>query len=605
MQGAPFFYLKSPSIFIIHLNIKFYFDLNKFTIDKTIFCGAILRFIKFLLVFSFANPLYCFEFSIIHTNDLHSYVEGVGPGKLDERIGGYSRIVTKINQLKSDLRRAKEPYLLLDAGDFYSGTLFHALGPLKNSIYFPEYEFFEYLKFDAITLGNHEFDAKDNGLEVMLGKISKRSNAIPLVSTNIYLKDNKSNLSKYFGPDKLIKPYVIKKLENKGRKLKIGIIGLLGPDGCLVSRATRKEGNIRFLGYSDSEAEINWKPLITRLQNTVDILRNKEKVDLVVALMHGGTSQKSLKGEDDQVAEKVKGIDVIIAGHTHRKYTKRTKNTLISQAGSFGRFLGVLKLKKEAGQLKLRNKNKTFIKITSSIKQDTNYLGKILNYKEAIRKTHLRPMGQNFKRKIVTPSKDYIRKKEEMNAMGRVVTTAIATELSYYSKEPIDLYFTSLALIRNDFKKGLNYQFSDIFELLPIGFGKEFSLGSPIVSFYLTKSEVRKLILFMEYYAKKTPTFTPAFSENISYKNRSWGIPFIFQIKDLKFKGKDYSSWPELIHVGTTEFVASYIDMVEKVTFGLVKFRPKNGKGVEINKYFEYKQKEYQLLADYLVKNKI
>src|SRR4051812_44619596 len=156
--------------------------------------------------FFFLSPLNAatqFPFTVIHTNDLHSHFEGNGPDcyfnpKFDEKdpiSGHYARLATRINETRSFKQSRGEPVLLLDSGDFFSGTLFHLLGPNPGAKEFPEMEFFNSMAYDAFTLGNHEFDAGEAGLSFMLQKARRNHLLSGLVASNLYFRKKGSALS--------------------------------------------------------------------------------------------------------------------------------------------------------------------------------------------------------------------------------------------------------------------------------------------------------------------------------------------------------------------------------------------------------------------------
>jgi len=110
-------------------------------------------------------------FTVYHTNDLHSHLDGVAVRTTDgyEKRGGFARLTTLINSLRTEKSKKNEIIMGVDAGDFFAGTIYAglALGPSKS---FPELQFFLENKFDVVTLGNHEFDAHNKGLEILFGK---------------------------------------------------------------------------------------------------------------------------------------------------------------------------------------------------------------------------------------------------------------------------------------------------------------------------------------------------------------------------------------------------------------------------------------------------
>ena len=103
--------------------------------------------------------------TIVHTNDLHSHLQGFSPeidyrpfdAGADKTLGGWSRIATVIKNTK---KGRKNPVLTLDAGDFSMGSLFHVLA--REEAF--ELRLLKMMGYDAVTLGNHEFDLKPDGL---------------------------------------------------------------------------------------------------------------------------------------------------------------------------------------------------------------------------------------------------------------------------------------------------------------------------------------------------------------------------------------------------------------------------------------------------------
>lgn len=555
---------------------------------------------KFLIILiSFINISQAadsFEFTVFHTNDLHSYFEGSGPdmnftekvGDGDIVSGHYARLAYLIKNEKS---LTGTPNLLLDAGDFFAGTLFHAIGPNKKINIFPEAEFFSLAGYDATTFGNHEFDAGDRGLETMLNKWIERKVKTPIISSNSFFQNKDSVIRKFFGKGLPLQQYVVKELSYKNKKLRVGLVGLLGPDGALVSLATRSD--VGFIGFNDKKSKKDMDALTSYLNTFVTKIRKEENLDIVIGLIHGGHP------EDREILEEVSGINLLIAGHTHVVYPTPIKvnKALLVQAGSFGRFLGKLKLSWNGSQLKLLNDD-TILNVDDSLPVDKEMMSAIKTYKGHLNQ-YLAKSGFNYDSFIFKAKNSFTRKKESLNELGVLVTSGVRDELNKTEREPIDLYFTSLGLIRKNIVKGHSYQLSDIFKILAIGFDEDLDSGSKVVSFYLNKSEVFDLINFMEVYGMISGKFTPAFSNSVSYRNRWWGIPFVNKLADLKFKGKSYDQWPELINVATSQFVAAYLPKVQAMSYGMLEFIPKDINGKELKSPKILSQKEYVLLAKY------
>jgi len=245
--------------------------------------------------------------TILHTNDMHSRIEPFpDDGGPFANMGGMARRAALIDKIRS-----QEPnVLLLDAGDIFQGT------PYFN-FYGGELEFklMSKMKYDAATLGNHDFD---NGMDGLLEQLPNAS--FNFVSSNYDFSDTilKNNFS----------PYQI--FRKNG--IRIGVFGL----GIELEGLVAKEnyGNTRYLDPIAISSEM------------VQELKNK-KCDLIICLSHLGYSYKSDKVDDRKLAAQVSGIDLIIGGHTHtfldhpeEVVNPQGHKTLINQVGWSGLKLG-------------------------------------------------------------------------------------------------------------------------------------------------------------------------------------------------------------------------------------------------------------------------
>ncbi|HRF59626.1 MAG TPA: bifunctional metallophosphatase/5'-nucleotidase [Fimbriimonadaceae bacterium] len=209
-----------------------------------------------------------FTLTILHTNDVHARVE---PNKIKQSTyGGYPRNTTLIKQfMKSD----PNP-ILLSAGDVFQGTL-----------YFNVYEgladlaFMNRLGYTAMVVGNHEFDKGPKAI----GNFARLAN-FPLLAANLdvaaepELKD-------------WIKPSIVTTVGGQ----KIGIVGVITPD---LPSISSPGPNIRMLDTFQS------------VQTEVDRL-GKEGVDKIILLSHSGYEL------EQEFAAKIKGVDVVVGGHSH------------------------------------------------------------------------------------------------------------------------------------------------------------------------------------------------------------------------------------------------------------------------------------------------
>lgn len=554
---------------------------------------------KFSLFLLFILPLLPqaeeVPFSIYHTNDLHSHFDGVkaisSEGKV-VTLGGFSRLATKIKELRE--KKKNEIIFGVDAGDFFAGTIFSALAPSLEPD-FPEYEFLTENGFELMILGNHEYDPGNIGFQRMLEKVQVAKTKIPLINTNLYVEEN-SPFKRYFGEKNIIQKSLIKTFQIGHEKLKVLFLGALGPNGCLVSKTTR--GDFLYVGFDDKKSKQKLADLADILQGEID--KYRANVDVVLLSIHGGGD------EAEELAKSLTGLDILIAGHTHREEFKIVNGVYFQQTGSYGVKLGHLEflLNKTTKKLTLKKNSPTLIAIDQKISSDDQWDKRIAKWREKSFK--LMGHSENPEEIVFTPKKSYPRSRELFNPMGLLVTSGIRAQLNQELKtknlQPVDVYFTSMGLIRSSFEKNIPYNRADIFEAVSIGFDEKIVPGVDVVHFYITPDEMESLINFLEIYSHFTSTFSPIASSNLTYGVRWYGIPFLNRIKELKIDGKLVSEEKRLIHVATNRFVTNNIETVRLLSKGFVSIIPKDREGKPL-KQLPTHSKEYKLLTNYLSEN--
>lgn len=246
--------------------------------------------------------------TILHTNDVHSHIDPFpATDARNPNQGGVARRATLIEQIRTENPNT----LLLDAGDIFQGT------PYFN-FYGGEIEFklMSMLKYDAATLGNHDFD---NGID---GLLSQLPNAKFEIINGNY--DFSNTIM-----DGQIKPY---KIFNKNG-LKIGVFGLGVELEGLVTKGLYKETK-----YLDP---------IEIAQDLTQELKVAQKCDLIICLSHLGFKYRDQTVSDIILAKNTENIDLIIGGHTHTfldkpvvETNRKDKKVLINQVGCYGIYLG-------------------------------------------------------------------------------------------------------------------------------------------------------------------------------------------------------------------------------------------------------------------------
>ncbi len=247
--------------------------------------------------------------TILHTNDVHSRIDPFPlTDKRHANRGGVARRATLIKQI-----RAENPNtLLFDAGDIFQGT------PYFNYFHGElEIKLMSMMKYDAATIGNHDFDNGVDGLDAQLPHAT-----FDFLSANYDFKNTVL--------DGKVKPYKI--YEKAG--MRVGVFGLGIKLEGLVNKALSKETK-----YLDP---------VGIAQDMSRLLKEEEHCDLVICLSHLGYSYKSEDIISDlKLASQTENIDLIIGGHTHTFLKKPTvtknrkgKNMLINQVGFAGINLG-------------------------------------------------------------------------------------------------------------------------------------------------------------------------------------------------------------------------------------------------------------------------
>jgi 5'-nucleotidase len=249
------------------------------------------------------------KLTVLHTNDTHSQIDPFAANhRLYANQGGVARRAELIRQIRSE----NEQVLLLDAGDVFQGT------PYFNQFHGElEMKVMQAMGYDAMTMGNHDFDIGLEGFHTAYHAHAK----FPVVCSNYDFTD--TLLHKTTVPFQILQ---------KG-SIRVGIFGLgVELDGLVGKKLV---GDTRYLDPVKTANE--WAPR----------LRREYKCDLVICLSHLGYSYKTSKISDLTLAELTTDIDLIIGGHTHTflqeptvKTNKNGQSVLINQVGFGGINLG-------------------------------------------------------------------------------------------------------------------------------------------------------------------------------------------------------------------------------------------------------------------------
>lgn len=239
-----------------------------------------------------ANEEKTFSITIIHTNDIH--------GRITDGIG-FPKIFTKIE----DLRKSNPNILLLDAGDPFHGLPIATVSQGKSMV-----EVMNALKYDAMALGNHDFDyGQERLLEL------KEMADFPILSANTFRKDGSN----------LLPSYIIKDFDG----IRVAVFGLSSRNTSFETNPKNVEG----LTFADPVAVA--KEIVPQLERQADV---------IILLSHLGLDDPICTSAT--VAEEVPGIDIIIDGHSHTELKEGmvVREALINQTGAHLDNLGVVTL---------------------------------------------------------------------------------------------------------------------------------------------------------------------------------------------------------------------------------------------------------------------
>ncbi len=295
--------------------------------------------------------------TILHTNDIHGNFLAQSVKSNDEsnqkrQLGG----VLALNYYTKEIRGKEKNVLLLDAGDFMTGNPICEM-EYQGAVGGPMVRFFNYIGYEGMTPGNHEFDTSANNARKLI-ELCK----FPVFSANLFMTDGK-----LFTEEPC-------QIYSKGN-LVIGVIGAVVNDLSNYLNKSQKE-------------EIFAKPSAPIVDSLAKIL--DPLTDLIIVLSHSGLE------EDQRLAQQLgHQVDVIIGGHSHDSLQEAVKvnRKLIVQAGSNLRNLGRLDLAVVADTV--QNYNYQLISLwNEDIQPDTILLNEIRKYEQLIENEYGRIIGE-------------------------------------------------------------------------------------------------------------------------------------------------------------------------------------------------------------------
>lgn len=483
---------------------------REFLTTSVLFGAAVL-----LPGYASAAPAGARTFSILHTNDMHASFIGMGPSSDyspftlndDETRGGYARLASLIRQRTAALK-AQGPVLVLDAGDYSMGTAFSAATRETGGELF----LMGKMGYDATTLGNHEFDLGPAGLGKSIAAAAKAGRIPAVLAANTSFPGADATLA---GLQALTRQGLIRRyrvFERGG--LRFGLFGLLGKEALI---------------YTSGGATTFADPFSTA-QEIVKTLRETEKVDVVIALSHGGVEKgpdgKYTGGEDVRLAE-VPGIDVVISGHSHTELAEVilvNGRTPVVQTGKESNNLGELVLALEGGKLVVTSYR--LLPVDDGIEGDRVIAADIEHLKKSVSAAAFASRGYAVDQPLAIAPQDLPNTYTDI-AAGTLLANLVTD--AFRAATGADVGVTANGMMRAGIRRGKTGVVTvyDVFTVAPLGSGVvDPTPGSTLVTGWFTGKDLKALL---EFFLVDSPAHPG------EYFPRTSGLRFRYDLTRPKF----------------------------------------------------------------------
>ena len=426
------------------------------------------------------------SFTILHTNDMHSNLIGVGPASEyspmtlndDATIGGIERIASLIDERRK-AREAMGPVLVLDVGDFSIGTPFGGATDQTGA----ELQCLSMAGYDATTFGNHEFDAGPEALAKAIAAAKKAGHVPPILAANTHFDGDDAGLSQFkeLAQAELIRRHML--LERGG--IRFGLFGMMGTDS---------------IQFTINPGAVTFSDPIETARKMAKQLR-AEGADVIICLSHCGVREPKsgpiTEGEDIDLARAVPEIDVIVGGHTHTFVRQPiiADGTPVVQAGCYGAALGELVIRMEGRERKVESY--TLHTIDDTIPGDPRLVKAVKVFKVETSRVLFAPRGFAIDEPLAVIDRDWSNSFFDLTAsmpLGNLTADAIRHAAK------ADVALNAAGMVRAGLTKGNSgvQTVYDVFLLAPLGIGvADQSAGGSLVVVYLTGREIKNCLEFL------------------------------------------------------------------------------------------------------------
>ena len=562
--------------------------------------------------------------TILFTHDLHSHFLPQPTAEGGES-GGYARLKTVIDE-----KRAMNPAaLLVDGGDFSIGSLIQTLYTTQAA----ELRTMGAMGYDAVTIGNHEFDHKGVGFAEMLNSAkAAQQAAVELLLVDARPLEDMDAYRERFGPVTPVLPTLLEANyapadDNPDRAFIRSAMEDYGVTDCMtLERGGVTYGLFGLMGVDSDECAptsgFTRTDAAKAAKRCVETLKG-EGAEIIVCLSHSGTGDSLASSEDEELAKAVDGIDVIVSGHTHSTLAEPlvVNDTYIVSSGPYCQNLGSLTFSWDDGGEK-RLLDYRLIPIDETVAEDPEIAGIVEQWKDMVGETYLARYGLTYD-EVLTHS-DYdlntpASAVQENNGLGTLVSDAFLwadrTLNAAYADSPHTVSVTADGVLRANLPAG-DLTAAMAFDVLSMGVGEDGTSGFPLVAVYLTGKELKAA---MEVDASVTPIMPAAqlymsgakyaFNTKRMFFNRVYDAALTDVTFDESGTGNAYEIDDNALYrVVTGMYSAQMLGTVKSKSMGLLSLEPKQANGTPVTDFADCilydangnELKEWYALAAYL-----
>lgn len=562
--------------------------------------------------------------TILFTHDLHSHFLPQPTAEGGES-GGYARLKTVI-----DGERAMNPdALLVDGGDFSIGSLIQTLYTTQAA----ELRTMGAMGYDAVTIGNHEFDHKGTGFAEMLNSAkAAQQAAVELLLVDARPLEDMDAYKERFGPVTPVLPTLLEANyapadDNPDRAFIRSAMENYGVTDCMtLERGGVTYGLFGLMGVDSDECAptsgFTRTDAAKAAKRCVETLKG-EGAEIIVCLSHSGTGDSLASSEDEELAKAVDGIDVIVSGHTHSTLAEPlvVNDTYIVSSGPYCQNLGSLTFSWDDGGEK-RLLDYRLIPIDETVAENPEIAGLVEQWKDMVGETYLARYGLTYDEVLTHTDYDLTTPAsavQENNGLGTLVSDAFLwadrTLNAAYADSPHTVSVTADGVLRANLPAG-DLTAAMAFDVLSMGVGEDGTSGFPLVAMYLTGKELKAA---MEVDASVTPIMPAAqlymsgakyaFNTKRMFFNRVYDAALTDVTFDESGTGNAYEIDDNALYrVVTGMYSAQMLGTVKSKSMGLLSLEPKQADGTPVTDFADCilydangnELKEWYALAAYL-----